>query len=249
MKLRQVALVAAELAPVRTTLFQLLGLESDFADPGVGEFGLHNSVMAIGDTFLEVVSPKIAGTTAGRLLERRDGDGGYMVLAQVDDIEPVRQRTEALKIRKIWDIDRPEVKAFHVHPKDIGGAIVSFDQMIPSEDWLWGGPDWRNQRASNCEAIVACELQSVNHETLANHWARTFDCPISSGDEGIKMQMDHGTYITFVPALDGRGDGVSGVTFASRNQAAVRAAADKLGLTWQDDSVAVCGTRLTFRAA
>ena len=86
MRLRQVALVAKELAPTRDVLFRLLGLSEDFADPIVSQFGLRNSVVPIGDTFLEVVSPVEEGTTAGRLLERRSGDGGYMILLQVDDI-------------------------------------------------------------------------------------------------------------------------------------------------------------------
>ena len=91
-RLRQVAMVAGELAPVRQQIFALLGIERDYADPGVGEFGLHNSVMSMGDTFLEVVAPTREGTTAGRLLSRRGGDGGYMVLAQVDKISPTSAR-------------------------------------------------------------------------------------------------------------------------------------------------------------
>ena len=62
MKLKQVALVAGELAPVREQIFDILGLVADYDDPGVGAFGLCNSVMAIGETFLEVVCPKEEGT-------------------------------------------------------------------------------------------------------------------------------------------------------------------------------------------
>jgi len=139
MRLRQVAFVAENLMQVREELFQLLGLSEDYADPGVGEFGLENSVMTIGDTFLEVVSPTQTGTTAGRLLERRGGDGGYMVLVQTDDIEFMRNHTESLNVRKIWELDSDDTKAFHLHPKDIGGAILSVDQMEPPESWRWAG--------------------------------------------------------------------------------------------------------------
>ncbi|MBT7369710.1 MAG: hypothetical protein HN816_03625, partial [Gammaproteobacteria bacterium] len=140
MQLRQVALVARQLAPVRHDIFQLLGVTSDFADEGVGAFGLENSVIAIGNTFLEIVAPVEENTTAGRLLDRRRGDGGYMVIAQVDDIGPVSERISGLGLRKVWETDREEVSAFHVHPKDVGAAIVSFDQMRPPEEWLWAGP-------------------------------------------------------------------------------------------------------------
>ena len=61
-RLRQAVLVARDLAPVSERLRSELGLGEPFADPGVGAFGLHNAVYAIGDTFLEVVSPD-AGRT------------------------------------------------------------------------------------------------------------------------------------------------------------------------------------------
>lgn len=71
MKLRQIPLVAEDLPAVKDIIFEVLGLEEAFVDEGVGQFGLHNIVMRIGDTYLEVVSPLQEGTTAGRLLDRR----------------------------------------------------------------------------------------------------------------------------------------------------------------------------------
>lgn len=101
MRLRQVALVAADLAPVVEDLEAVLGIETGFADPGVGEFGLTNAVLPVGDTFLEVVSPATEGTTAGRYLERRNGDGGYMVILQSDALDADRRRFEELGVRVV----------------------------------------------------------------------------------------------------------------------------------------------------
>ena len=84
-RLRQVALVAHDLDAVVTELCHTLGLSVAYNDPGVGEFGLRNALMVIGDQFLEVVSPTTGGTTAGRLLDKRNGDGGYMAIFQADD--------------------------------------------------------------------------------------------------------------------------------------------------------------------
>src|SRR5713226_5795789 len=110
MRLRQVALVAHDLEPVVADLCAVLGIDVAFRDPGVREFGLHNAVMAIGDTFLEVVSPVQPDTTAGRYLERRGGDGGYMVILQCDDLDADRRRVADLGIRVVWQIDLPDMK-------------------------------------------------------------------------------------------------------------------------------------------
>lgn len=245
MELRQVALVAENLDQARQDIFALLGIRADFDDEGVAAFGLRNSVMAIGDTFLEVVSPKQPDTTAGRLLQRRGGDGGYMVIAQVSQIADASDRIDALGMRKVWQVDRPEVTAFHIHPKDIGAAIVSFDEMRPATEWLWGGPDWREQRAVNVSAITGVEVQGVDPEALAANWGRAFDVtPVLAGD-ALRLQLDQG-FIDIIEAKDGRGDGVSGVSFSVTDADAIRQAAEQLSLSWQQGEIEVCGTRFRF---
>src|SRR5580658_5383865 len=94
MRLRQIALVAKDLDAARADIAAVLGQDWAYDDPGVGKYGLKNAVFPIGDTFLEVVSPKQDGTTAGRLLERRGGDGGYMVILQVDDLAQALARVK-----------------------------------------------------------------------------------------------------------------------------------------------------------
>jgi len=244
MRLRQVAVVAAERDPVRDQMFRLFGLSEDFEDPGVGAF-LHNSVMAIGDEFLEIVAPIEPDTTAERLLERRGGDGGYMVLVQVDDIEHYRSLTEELGIRKVWNTDRDQVKAFHVHPRDIGAAIVSFDWMDPPHAWEWGGPGWEHRRAANVDAILAVDIQGADPEALARQWAAAMDRPVRRDGERFRIELDRGA-VNVVDAADGRGDGVCGIEFSASNRPAIEKAADTLGLAWQDDRLEVCGTWLRF---
>ena len=86
-RLRQVALVGVDLDDVVSELCETLAIRVCFDDPGFGAFGLHNALMVIGDQFLEVVSPVEDGTTAGRLLDKRSGDGGYMAIYEVDDLD------------------------------------------------------------------------------------------------------------------------------------------------------------------
>src|ERR1044072_4219726 len=104
-RLRQVALVAAELEPAADALREALDPGEPLRDPGVGEFGLENVVFSVGDTFIEVVSPVREGTTAGRYLDKRGGDSGYMAIFQVPDTPAARTRAEELGVRVVWKID------------------------------------------------------------------------------------------------------------------------------------------------
>src|SRR5918992_2816996 len=140
-RLRQAVLVARELEPVAERLRTELGLGEPFADPNVAEFGLRNAVFALGDVFLEVVAPMQDGTAAGRYLERHGGDGGYMVIFQLDDLESARERARELGVRVVWKLDLPDISGTHLHPTDMRGAIVSLDRAEPAESWRWGGPD------------------------------------------------------------------------------------------------------------
>ena len=146
-RLRQAVLVARELEPVTGQMRSELGLGEAFADPGVGAFGLHNAVYAIGDTFLEVVSPTQPDTTAGRYLDRH-GDGGYMVIFQLTDLDAARERAAALGMRIVWQLDLPDISGTHLHPADTRGAIVSLDRADPPGSWRWGGPDWTEREGT-----------------------------------------------------------------------------------------------------
>ena len=78
-------MVSALRDPIVNNLCKLFECQVAFNDPGVSHFGLENAVIPIGTDFLEVVSPKENNTTAGRYLKKRNGDGGYMVIIQVND--------------------------------------------------------------------------------------------------------------------------------------------------------------------
>ena len=90
-RLRQVALVAQDCDRVAEELRQAFGWLPPYRDPGVERFGLTNAVFAVADTFVEVVAPIQPDTTAGRYLERRGGDGGYMAIFQVPDLGAARR--------------------------------------------------------------------------------------------------------------------------------------------------------------
>jgi hypothetical protein len=240
MRLRQIALVARELEPSVEALCAVLGIEVGYNDPNVAVFGLVNAVLPVGNTFLEVVSPARPGTTAGRYLERRGGDGGYMVILQTRDLAPERERIEKLGVRRAWEIDTERAKAIHLHPRDVGAALLSFDEMSEWDAWEWAGPDWRSKvRRDATTAIVAAELQSEDPERRAARWSEVLGRP----RRGLEIPLVEGT-LRFVEASDGRGDGLGGIDVAATDVPSVLQRARDRGLDVEDDRVSICGTRV-----
>jgi hypothetical protein len=217
MRLRQIAFVARDLEPTLAALTQAFEQGLCYRDPGVKEFGLHNGLLPIGDTFLEVVSPLREGTTAGRLLDRRGGDGGYMVILQTHDLAGDRARVDALGVRVVWQVALPDIASFHMHPRDVGGAIVSLDQPEPAASWRWGGPEWPHMtEGGNASAIVAAELEAERPESMARRWSEVLGLPqLPLGDGRFAIVLQGGE-LRFVPAGP-RGEGLGGIDVQARS--------------------------------
>jgi hypothetical protein len=179
-RLRQGVVAARALEPAVDALRAALPLGEPFHDPGVGLFGLRNAVMALGDTFVEVVTPDREGTAAGRFLDRRQGDGGYMLLLQVDDLGTRRARLRDQGVREAWAVELEDIAAVHLDPRDLPGAIVSLDQPEPPESWRWGGPEWRRTDGGRLTGAV---LAAPDPAALAAHWADVLVLPLRDGPE------------------------------------------------------------------
>ncbi|MEC9284816.1 MAG: hypothetical protein VYC36_02465, partial [Pseudomonadota bacterium] len=151
-QLRQICLVARELDPVIDDLTDVLGINSCFIDPGVGAFGLENTLMCVGRNFLEVVVPVEEGTAGGRYLDRRGGDGGYMVICQADNRatqRAVRQRALDNGVRIAHESDRDTWNICQIHPGDMRAAFFEIDwDQHDDFDGNWqpsGGLQWEDK--------------------------------------------------------------------------------------------------------
>jgi hypothetical protein len=185
-RLRQAVFAAAELEPVAAQLRAALGLQEPFRDPGVGLFGLENVVFALGDCFLEIVSPMGPGTAAGRYLERHGHDAGYMVMFDLRDLAGARRRVEELGVRVVWHVDLPDISGTHLHPLDMGGAIVSIDGSNPYGSWRWGGPEWTGRIGSGAPGRLAgVTLAVADPHGTAARWAAVLGVPVSAGERPL----------------------------------------------------------------
>jgi hypothetical protein len=169
-------IAARDLDEVAGRLRAELGLVEPFADPGVAHFGLRNAVFALGDTFLEVVSPTRPDTAAGRLLERRGGDCGYMTMFQVDDLGAARERVQSLGVREVFEVSLDDVEEVHLHPADMRGAIVSLTTPRPPSAWRWGGPDWQQRSAPL--RITGATITVSDPVSVGDRWASAIGAPL-----------------------------------------------------------------------
>jgi Glyoxalase-like domain len=243
MRIRQIVFAARELKTGAEQLAGLLGLDAPYRDPGVAEFGLDNAVFTFGDQFIEIVSPVRDGTTAGRLLQRR-GDSGYMLILQTDDLKRARARFDSLGVRAIFEADYADISALHLHPKDVGGAIVSVDEPRPAPSWRWAGPAWRQQSGRRGEQrVLGLCVEAHDPNAMAQRWAQVFGLPAPIRQrEGWRVALQ-GAQVDFV-AAGARGEGIAGFTLAVSDRTAVLASARALGLAVQGHSLTMFGSRI-----
>jgi hypothetical protein len=187
-RLRQVALVAADLEAVVGELATAFGLQVAYRDPAVATFGLHNAVLPVGHQFIEVVSPLPGreGTAAGRQLERAGGDGGYMVICHTDDQDAVRARMAEAGVRAAFEHDDDGYRILQLHPGDTGGSFLEVDFHPGAEDpdgpWPPAGPDW--QSAVNTRVvrrIAGVTVQSRDPSGTGRRWASLLGADYSDG--------------------------------------------------------------------
>ncbi len=190
-RVRQIVLAAGDLDGAVARLRDGLGtrLGEPFTDPAVAAFGLRNAVFALGDTFLEVVSPLQPGpsTSAGRLLERRGGDCGYMIMVQVFDLPAARRRASAAGVREVFEVEVDDMAEVHLHPADMRGAIVSMSTPVPGESWRWGGPDWAQRGAGVGLGVAGVTVAVADAAAARGRWET-----VLGGLPGITFDRDPG---------------------------------------------------------
>ena len=248
MRLRQCVFVCKDLEGSSEELCDILGIEVAYRDPGVAKWGLANVVCPTGNDFLEIVSPMKDGTSAGRYIERRKGDGGYMVILQVPDAVAERPQVTGLGIRAVAQKDLPEYQYTHFHPSDTTGVLLSIDTTFapPGVDpALWWPPaekDWvKHARSDITNGLAGVEIQHDDPDAAVATWSRILDRP--AVDNIIRLD---GSQIRFVPVVDGRGPGVSAYDVNVVDRERVLAAAEKRGRRHGVGQVEVCGCRINL---
>ncbi len=244
MRLRQIAFAAHQLEPVVDHLRAVLDLPAPFHDAGVAIFGLQNAVLPLGDTFLEVVSPVESDTAAGRYLARRGGDCGYMVMVQVEDTDAARERAAALAVRVVWHADLDDIRGTHLHPRDLGGPLLSVDTPRPAQAWRWAGPEWSSApRSAIAQEIAAVDMTCADPLRTAERWATLLGRSAARRGEAREIALDRGV-LRFLPGAAAGGDSVVALDIKCRDRTRALAAARERGPPVDGNTVSIGGTAI-----
>ncbi len=250
LRMRQIALVARDLDAIQADFEAVFGLAVCYRDPGVEKYGLHNFLMPLGNSFIEVVAPFEEDTAGGRYLDRRGGDGGYMVILQTGDIAADRARVNRLGIRLIFDRADAHSDGVQLHPKDVPGSMLQLSwnegDSDPAGPWHPAGPDWLPaQRLDVVSALTAAELQTEDPAALAARWSEVLDRPIATPEGTPTIALDDAV-IRFVPITDGRPEGLAALDVVAVDRPRILEAAKARGLRDSDTRVTIGGVRFNL---
>lgn len=249
LRLRQICFVAEDLASVENDLVAVLGLSPCHRDPRIASFGLENVLMPVGpSSFFEIVSPIAAGTTAGRYLERRSGDGGYMAIFDSDELDRWREHIAVNGVREAALLEFDGFTSLQMHPRDTGGPLLEINCTVGGADVLGNygpaGSHWQKQvRMSRVQGLLGVEIQSENPEKLARRWATILmrDEPVPFEGEW-HVTVDNAV-LRFVGTGDERGEGLRGIDLEVHDTAPILDAAHRRKLAMEGSMVCIGGVR------
>lgn len=250
LRLRQLCLVAHDLEPVVEDLKAVFDIEVCHRDPAVARYGLHNALLPIGNSFVEIVAPTKDGTAAGRYLERRKGDGGYMVILDTDELERWQKHVDAIGVRVAARLVSDGYRGLQLHPRDTGGTLLEINWSEAGADlnaaYHPAGSGWHAYvRTTVARAIVGAELQSDRPERLAAKWSEILKRSARPIDGEWQIDLDNAT-LRFVAARDDRGEGLTGIDLEVADRDRVRDVAEGRGLAVTDRSVLIGGVRFNL---
>ncbi len=237
MRLRQLVIATDKIEVLADNICDLFELKRTYSDPELIVFGLENILIPLGDTFLELVTPVKENTSAERFLKKRGGDGGYMVIVDTIDLSEEKKRLEKEKLEIVWYENRKSKgvhgQSLHLHPKQVGGAILSIDSMNPPSSWLWAGTEWeKNINKSLVSHLSSVNIASPQPNSLLASWEKALGRKRSTEGSSINLSRSK---IKFVMNNDSNSEYLAAFEIQTAKRSTVERRAEKRGLFKNDN--------------
>ena len=98
-------------------------------------------------------------------------------------------------------------QSLHLHPKQVGGAILSIDNMKPASSWLWAGREWEKDiNKSLVSHFSGVNICSPNPDSLLSNWEKALGKKRSIDGTSIDLA---GSNINFVMNTESQSEHVS----------------------------------------
>ena len=133
-RIRQVATITHDLDRAVGLYSRVLGIQ---ATPSreLPAYGLRNAILPTGrGTFLEVLAPTDPQSAGARFLERR-GEGVYLLIFQVDNLEEALGHLDAHGVQVTGRSESVASKSAFLHPRGINGAFIELVQPAQPQSW------------------------------------------------------------------------------------------------------------------
>lgn len=127
----------------------------------------------------------------------------------------------------------------HLHPKDVGGTLLSIDYMPHWSDWEWGGPDWQKS-ATHGEAITGIGISALDPQGMAGRWGEVLGRPMEHCDQASCIGLDEGE-LQFAPLAGSGSEGFQAFDLHSARAAQLRENAARHGCLSAEGNIELFG--------
>lgn len=142
-RLRQVAFLVRNLEEGQNLYRTHLGMETCHSED-LSNYGLINAVLPAGNgTFIELLQPTTADSSAARYLERR-GEAPYMLIFETSEYDRLIPHLKSLGVRLSEETAAPDYRHAFVHPSSTNGALLEIIEVTDTANpWPPAGPGWQ----------------------------------------------------------------------------------------------------------
>ncbi|MET3807733.1 hypothetical protein ABIB25_004760 [Nakamurella sp. UYEF19] len=208
--LRQVVLMTGQLDDALERTRSWLGLHAGIREvQAMAQWGFEHEVLAIDETFVEIVSPLAADSGPGRLLAAR-GDSGYMVVLQVPNLQLVVDRAAAAGITPVVRdvLDGNPISQWH--PRDLG-TLAEIDEIEPGGSWHFCPALSDTGSSEVVSDLASVEIAVTDPAGYAARWATLLDLPLDDGATDLVLAQGRLCFVRIQEA----GRGLTSATFTA----------------------------------
>ncbi|MEP4192998.1 MAG: hypothetical protein ABJN51_18045, partial [Sneathiella sp.] len=244
-RLRQVCLATLDLHKHETALSRILDIQPCHKSK-LDEFGLENSLFAIGGSFIELVAPIQENTAVHRFLDRTGGIGGYMAIFDCENTQIKKETALRLGIPPVHEREGASADLLQLNPKATGLTLVEFDHHKGGTDrfdaYEWAGDTWQDYiNQTVIEDIAAFTFQCTDPKEKANLWAALTGKAAEHSVTESRIALDYGDLFFTAKKGANAPECFSGLRIKTTNKSSILKRATAEGYEVTENGFGICG--------